>query len=98
MNKKEIHIQSTMVQISHEGGTINIPPDSGHRSDRVNGIEMWRLPIHNRSINANDVHTLKVSLAGIPYGMLSGRVFLNPNEPRALQLEITLDFDGRLQG
>ena len=98
MNMKDIHIQSTTVQISHKGGTLNIPPDSGHRSDRVNGIEMWRLPVHNRFIDANEVHTLKVSLAGIPYGMLSGRVFLDPNEPRAFQLEITLDFDGKIQG
>ena len=98
MNKKDIHIRSTTVQISHKGETFNIPPDSGHQSDVVNGIEMWRVPIHNRSIDANQVHTLQISLAGIPFGMLSGRVFLNPNEPRALQLEIMLDFGGRLQG
>ena len=98
MNKKDIHIHSTTVQIYHEGGTFNISPNTGHRSDRANGIEMWRLPVHNRSIDANEVHTLKVSLAGIPFGMLSGRVFLNPNEPRALQLEIMLDFGGRVQG
>jgi len=98
LNLKDIHVRSTMIQISHEGGTFNISPNTGHQSDRTNGMEMWRVPVHNRFIDANEVHTLKVSLAGIPYGMLSGRVFLDPNEPRAFQFEITLDFDGKLQG
>jgi len=98
MNMKDIHIHSTTVQIYHEGGTFNISPNTGHQSDEVNGIEMWRLPVHNRSIDANQVHTLKVSLAGITCQMNRGRVFLNPNEPRAVQLEIRFDSGGRLQG
>ena len=98
MNMKDIHIHSTTVQIYHEGGTFNMSPNTGHRSDEVNGIEMWRLPVHNRSIDANEVHTLKVSLAGITCEKNRGRVFLNPNEPCAVQLEIKFNFGGRLQG
>ena len=97
-NLKDIHVRISTVQISHEGRSFNISPEFGYQFDGIDETEMWRLPIHDCIIDANEVHTLNMSLSGVPYRKINGRMSTIPNNPLAVQLEIMFYGGCSLQG